>query len=113
MNFFIFTRNSHKVPGKILLFILSFVMFLGVFYPLKGEETPFVQQDDIAIEFPFIIIQHIPFSIEIEITDPELAAAMEGDDLRLKIGDEYEDVRILNGYCHLHRPGKNGNILFM
>ncbi|MBE9485426.1 MAG: Na+/H+ antiporter NhaC family protein [Bacteroidetes bacterium] len=85
------------MPGKILIFILSFVMFLGVFYPLKGEETPFVQQDDIAIEFPFIIIQHIPFSIEIEITDPELAAVLEGDDLRLKVGDEYEDVRILNG----------------
>jgi len=72
-------------------------MLLGILSPLKGEETPFIQQDDIVIELPFIIIQHISFSIEIEITKPELAAVMEGNDLKLKVGNEYEDVRILNG----------------
>ncbi len=85
------------MPGKTLTFILSFVIIWGIFSPLKGEETPFIQQDDIAVELPFIIIQHIPFSIEIEIKDTAAAAGLEGKDLQLKVGNEYKDVRILNG----------------
>ena len=49
------------------------------------------------MEFPFIIIQHIPFIIDIEITDEDLASELEGSDLILKVGNEYHDVSITDG----------------
>ena len=66
-------------------------------FPLKGEEVPFLGKDEINIEFPFIIIQHIPFDIEIEITDIETAKALEGKEISIHIGEEYKEVMILNG----------------
>ena len=66
-------------------------------FPLKGEEVPFLGKDEINIEFPFIIIQHIPLDIEIEITDIETAKALEGKEISIHIGEEYKEVMILNG----------------
>ena len=47
-------------------------------------------QDDISIGFPFIIIRDIPFSIDIEIINPEIARELEGKELSLVIDGQQE-----------------------
>ncbi len=86
-----------------------------LFSTLKAQDTPFIEQGDIKVEFPFIIIQHIPFTIDIEITDPDAAAALEGNTLRMKIGPEYNDIRIQDGIGtdQLYRTGKDKSVIFM
>ena len=85
------------MPGKTFIYFLSVALLLLSFPGLKGEETPFIQQDDIEVAFPFIIIQHIPFSIDVNITNVELANELEGSELILKIGNEPCNVSINNG----------------
>lgn len=54
-------------------------------------------QDDISIGFPFIIIRDIPFSIDIEIINPEIARELEGKELSLVIDGQPEKARISGG----------------
>ncbi len=54
-------------------------------------------QDDISIGFPFIIIRDIPFSIDIEIINPEIARELEGKELSLVIDGQQEKARISGG----------------
>lgn len=82
---------------KRLIFLHPLLLILLLFSTLKAQDTPFIEQGDIKVEFPFIIIQHIPFTIDIEIIDPDAAAALEGKTLRMKIGPEYNDIRIQDG----------------
>ncbi len=82
---------------KTLSFLLSISIFIFTFSYVNAEEVPFIEQDDIQIEFPFVIIQHIPFSIDVKITDAEAATYLEGRDLRIKLGEEYHTVEIHKG----------------
>lgn len=85
------------MPGKKLVFLLTFITILFTFTPLNAEENTIIKQDDVEISFPFIIIQHIPFSIEIHISNPEMATALEGKELPLKLNGVVELVEIKDG----------------
>jgi len=67
------------------------------FAPLHAEERPFVGHEDIDIEFPFIIIQHIPFTIDIVLTDLELAEELDGQNLIIRVEGEDQLVKISEG----------------
>jgi len=85
------------VPGKTLTFLLSFLLLLLSFTAINAEESPSIGQEDISVEFPFIIIQHIPFDIEIKVLNEDVARSLEGKELSIKVGDETQDIRILDG----------------
>jgi Na+/H+ antiporter NhaC len=72
------------------------------FSGLEAEEKPYIEQDDIEIEFPFIIIQHIPFTIDVVIQDEALAAELENRKLMIKVGEDIREVRIRNGEGQLN-----------
>ena len=69
-------------------------MFLS---PMKGQNASYIGKDDIEAVFPFIIIQDIPFTVELEITDTTLAAELENTVLTLKVCDEYKKIEISKG----------------
>jgi len=85
------------VPVKKLTFLLTFFILLAVITPLQAQETLPVNQDDIEVEFPFIIIQHIPFTIDFKVVDPIQAAAIEGHELSVRINGKTEKVVINDG----------------
>jgi Na+/H+ antiporter NhaC len=85
------------VRGIFSAFLLSILLFLLAFSPLNAEEKPFIEQGDIEVEFPFIIIQHIPFTIDIALTDPELAEVLDGQDLLIRVGGEDHLIKISEG----------------
>jgi Na+/H+ antiporter NhaC len=67
------------------------------FTPMRGQEGVVPGQDDISVGFPFIIIRDIPFSIDIEIINPEIARELEGKELSLVIDGQQEKARISGG----------------
>lgn len=83
--------------GIFSAFLLSILIFLLAFSTLNAEERSYIDQEDFEIEFPFIIIQHIPFTIDIALTDPELAELLEGQDLLIRVGGEDQFVKISEG----------------
>ncbi len=83
--------------GIFSAFLLSILVFLLAFSTLYAEERAYIDHEDIEIEFPFIIIQHIPFTIDIALTDPELAEVLDGQDLLIRIGGEDQFVKISEG----------------
>ena len=85
------------MPVKKLTFLLTFFILLAVITPLQAQETLPVEQDDIEVEFPFIIIQHIPFTIDFKVVDPIKAAAIEGHELSVRINGKTEKVLINDG----------------
>jgi Na+/H+ antiporter NhaC len=85
------------VPVKKLTFLLTFFILLAVITPLKAQETLAISKDDIEVEFPFIIIQHIPFNIDLKVVDPVKAAAIEGHELSVRLNGKTEKVVINEG----------------
>jgi len=85
------------VPVKKLTNLLTFFILLAVITPLKAQETLAISKDDIEVEFPFIIIQHIPFTIDLKVVDPLKAAAIEGHELSVRLNGKTENVVINEG----------------
>ncbi|MEE4257417.1 MAG: Na+/H+ antiporter NhaC family protein [Bacteroidales bacterium] len=85
------------MPVKKLTFLLTFFILLAVITPLKAQETLAISKDDIEVEFPFIIIQHIPFNIDLKVVDPVKAAAIEGHELSVRLNGKTEKVVINEG----------------
>ena len=94
--FYLYPKLNH-VPGKKLTFLIVFCFLLTLFTPVKAENNPVLGEDDIAIEFPFIIVQHIPFSMAVKITDPEMRTAFEGKELIIKVNGKTAKVLMQKG----------------
>jgi Na+/H+ antiporter NhaC len=86
-----------RVLQKLILYLCLLPVLLAGSLSMKAEEVPAIRQDDLAVELPFVIVRHIPFTIGIEITRPELAAAMEGRELEINFGEETVGLMISNG----------------
>ena len=65
--------------------------------PLSGQEKPFIGKQDIRAELPFIIVQDIPFTINIELTNPDLAEELENKILSIKVCGESKGIQIHKG----------------
>jgi Na+/H+ antiporter NhaC len=65
--------------------------------PLSGQEKPFIGKQDILTEIPFIIVQDIPFTINIELTNPDLAKELENKILSIKVCGEPKGIQIHEG----------------
>lgn len=89
------------MPGKAYTFILIFLVSFGSYFSLRAEDDKIIKQDDIRVEFPFIIIQHIPFTIDIMVTNQEMAKELEGRSLQMYAGNEMLNVTINNGQGEL------------
>lgn len=96
-HFFYLYAKIHAVRERYLANLLLLLALLLSPARLQAEETPFIEQDDLEVEFPFIIIQHIPFNIGIGITDTEVAAAYEDRQLVINISGEDHPVIIHDG----------------
>lgn len=79
------------------MFFLSLVFVLGSIPYAIADEQPIIAPDDLSVEYPFIIIQHIPFTIEVNIEDPELAEDLEGDTLAILLNGEQKELVIYKG----------------
>lgn len=64
---------------------------------LSGQEKPFIGKQDIRAELPFIIVQDIPFTINIELTNPDLAEELENKILSIKVCGESKGIQIHKG----------------
>jgi len=65
--------------------------------PLSGQEKPFIGKQDIRTEIPFIIVQDIPFTINIELINPVLAEELENNILSIKVCGEPKEIQIHEG----------------
>jgi Na+/H+ antiporter NhaC len=64
---------------------------------LSGQEKPFIGKQDIQAELPFIIVQDIPFTINIELTNPDLTEELENKILEIKVCGETKEIQIHDG----------------
>ncbi|NQT77120.1 MAG: Na+/H+ antiporter NhaC family protein [Bacteroidetes bacterium] len=76
---------------------LSVLLFLVFVMPLSGQEKPFIGKQDIRTEIPFIIVQDIPFTINIELINPVLAEELENNILSIKVCGEPKEIQIHEG----------------
>ncbi len=76
---------------------LLVLLFLVFAMPLSGQEKPFIGKQDIRAELPFIIVQDIPFTINIELTNPDLAEELENKILSIKVCGESKGIQIHKG----------------
>lgn len=73
------------------------LLFLVFAMPLSGQEKPFIGKQDIRAEIPLIIVQNIPFTINIELTNPDLAEELENKILSIKVCGEAKEIKIHEG----------------
>ncbi len=64
---------------------------------MHAEDIEPLQQDQLEVEFPFIIIRHIPFDISISITDQEMARRLEGQIISIWLNNKEIALKILDG----------------
>jgi Na+/H+ antiporter NhaC len=72
---------------------------MGMMAPVQAEEQPHIRADDLGIEYPFIIVQHIPFSIEIKILDAALIDELEGKVLIAEVNGSKQELQISEGFA--------------
>jgi len=80
--------------SNILLFIFCLLICLG---NVKGQETDKLSPLDPNIEFPFIIIQHIPFAVEVSF-DSDLPA---DTSIMMEVCNEIKEVRFKGGVASI------------
>ncbi|MCD4724195.1 MAG: hypothetical protein K8R63_05070, partial [Bacteroidales bacterium] len=85
------------MPFKRTYIFLLVLLFLVFAMPLSGQEKPFIGKQDIRAELPFIIVQDIPFTINIELTNPDLAEELENKILSIKVCGESKGIQIHKG----------------
>jgi len=85
------------VSFKSTYTFLSVLLFLVFVMPLSGQEKPFIGKQDIRTEIPFIIVQDIPFTINIELINPVLAEELENNILSIKVCGEPKEIQIHEG----------------
>lgn len=76
---------------------LLVLLFLVFAMTLSGQEKPFIGKQDIQAELPFIIVQDIPFTINIELTNPDLTEELENKILEIKVCGETKEIQIHDG----------------
>lgn len=85
------------MPSKRTYIFLLVLLFLVFAMPLSGQEKPFIGKQDIRAEIPLIIVQNIPFTINIELTNPDLAEELENKILSIKVCGEAKEIKIHEG----------------
>lgn len=81
------------MTGKASYILLPIILLILFLNPLKGQEAPGDANENLLVGFPFIIIQHIPFTIDIEIQNIDSADTL----VTFKLCDEYREIKLING----------------
>lgn len=61
-----------NMTGKLARISFLLILLMGIIVPVQGQEMDDLK-NDLVVKVPFIVVQHIPFTLELEITKPALS----------------------------------------